>query len=164
MEQPGGGIDPAGAAGRIHPAIGFMPDVKRLFAYHGAEHKTINAYEAGADLTPESVARFSLQHPRCGTAFLLTLVLLSIVVFTALGPLTVPLATGQPNSADPSAGRRCRGIHPVDCQSPGLSAGAMVDQAQSGAAVLDDARAGCIMLEVAIASFQTMRRAEEGCH
>jgi uncharacterized protein YqhQ len=70
-------------------AIGFMPEVKRLFAYHGAEHKTINAYEAGADLTPESVAKFSLQHARCGTAFLLTLVLLSILVFTLLGPLPV---------------------------------------------------------------------------
>jgi uncharacterized protein YqhQ len=68
-------------------AIGFMPDVRRLFAYHGAEHKTINAYEAGAELTPESVARFSLEHPRCGTAFLLTLVLLSILAFTLLGPL-----------------------------------------------------------------------------
>lgn len=68
-------------------AIGFMPDVKRLFGYHGAEHKTINAYEAGAELTPESVAKFSIEHPRCGTAFMLTLVLLSILVFTALGPL-----------------------------------------------------------------------------
>jgi uncharacterized protein YqhQ len=68
-------------------AIGFMPDVKRLFGYHGAEHKTINAFEAGADLTPQSVAKFSLEHPRCGTAFLLTLVLISILVFTALGPL-----------------------------------------------------------------------------
>ena len=67
--------------------IGFMPDIKRLFAYHGAEHKTINAYEAGADLSPESVAKFSLEHPRCGTAFLLTLVLFSILVFTGLGPL-----------------------------------------------------------------------------
>ncbi len=70
-------------------AIGFMPDIKRLFAYHGAEHKTINAYEAGAELTPESVARFPLEHARCGTAFMLTLVLLSILVFTALGPLPV---------------------------------------------------------------------------
>ncbi len=70
-------------------AIGFMPDIKRLFAYHGAEHKTINAYEAGAELTPESVARYSLEHPRCGTAFLLTLVLLSVVVFALLGPLPV---------------------------------------------------------------------------
>jgi uncharacterized protein YqhQ len=68
-------------------AIGFMPDVKRLFGYHGAEHKTINAFEAGAELTPESVSKFSLEHPRCGTAFLLTLVLISILVFTALGPL-----------------------------------------------------------------------------
>lgn len=70
-------------------AIGFMPDIRRVFAYHGAEHKTINAFESGADLTPESVARYPLQHARCGTAFLLTLVLLSILVFTALGPLPV---------------------------------------------------------------------------
>jgi len=70
-------------------AIGFMPDIKRLFGYHGAEHKTINAYEAGADLTPESVARFPLEHARCGTAFMLTLVLLSILVFTLLGPLPI---------------------------------------------------------------------------
>ena len=70
-------------------AIGFMPDVKRLFGYHGAEHKTINAFEAGAELTPESVAKFPLQHARCGTAFMLTLVLLSILVFTALGPLPI---------------------------------------------------------------------------
>ncbi|MGZ9223889.1 MAG: DUF1385 domain-containing protein [Anaerolineales bacterium] len=70
-------------------AISFMPDVKRLFGYHGAEHKTINAYEAGAELTPESVAKFSLEHPRCGTAFILTLVLVSILVFTALGPLSM---------------------------------------------------------------------------
>jgi len=70
-------------------AIGFMPDVRRLFMYHGAEHKTINAYEAGAELTPESVAKFSLEHPRCGTAFMLTLVLFSILLFTALGPLPI---------------------------------------------------------------------------
>ncbi len=68
-------------------AIGRLPEVRRLFAYHGAEHKTINAYEAGAVLSPEAVARFPLEHPRCGTAFLLTLVLLSILVFPALGPL-----------------------------------------------------------------------------
>jgi uncharacterized protein YqhQ len=68
-------------------AIGFLPDIKRVFAYHGAEHKTINAYEAGAELTPDSVAAFSLEHPRCGTAFLLTLVLFSVLLFSALGPL-----------------------------------------------------------------------------
>ncbi len=70
-------------------AIGFMEDIRRVYAYHGAEHKTINAYEAGAELTPESVARYSLEHPRCGTAFLLTLVLVSILLFTALGPMSL---------------------------------------------------------------------------
>ncbi len=68
-------------------AIGFMPDVKRLFGYHGAEHKTINAYEAGAELTPQSVARFPLEHPRCGTAFLLTVVVISIIMYSFLPPL-----------------------------------------------------------------------------
>jgi uncharacterized protein YqhQ len=68
-------------------AISFMPDVKRLFMYHGAEHKTINAFEAGAELTPEVVAKYPIEHARCGTAFLLTLFLLSIVIFTLLGPL-----------------------------------------------------------------------------
>jgi uncharacterized protein YqhQ len=67
--------------------IGLLPDVKRLFGYHGAEHKTIHAFEAGAELTPRSVARFPLEHPRCGTAFLLTVVIFSIVIFALLGPL-----------------------------------------------------------------------------
>ena len=69
--------------------IGQIPEIKRVFMYHGAEHKTINAFEDGADLTPETVAHYSLQHPRCGTAFLLTLVLLSILVFTLVGPLPI---------------------------------------------------------------------------
>jgi len=67
--------------------IGRMADIKRLFGYHGAEHKTINAYEAGAELTPASVARFPLEHPRCGTAFLLTVVIISILLYSLLPPL-----------------------------------------------------------------------------
>jgi uncharacterized protein YqhQ len=67
--------------------VGFMPDIRRVFAYHGAEHKTINAFEAGVELTPENVAKYSVEHPRCGTAFLLTLVVLSVLVFALLGPL-----------------------------------------------------------------------------
>jgi uncharacterized protein YqhQ len=67
--------------------VGKLPDIRRVFAYHGAEHKTINAFEAESELTPECVARFSVEHPRCGTAFLLTLVLLSVVLFSLLGPL-----------------------------------------------------------------------------
>jgi uncharacterized protein YqhQ len=68
-------------------AIGFMPEIRRVFGYHGAEHKTINAFENNAQLTPDVVAKYTTVHPRCGTAFLLTLVLLSIIVFAFLGPL-----------------------------------------------------------------------------
>ena len=67
--------------------IGFAPDIARVFAYHGAEHKTINAFEAGAELTPATIAKYSVEHPRCGTAFLLTLMVLSLFFFTILGPL-----------------------------------------------------------------------------
>ena len=69
--------------------IGRLEDIDRVFQYHGAEHKTINAFEANSELTPEKVARFSLEHPRCGTSFLLTLVLFSIIFFAALGPLGI---------------------------------------------------------------------------
>lgn len=69
--------------------IGKSADIARVFGYHGAEHKTINAFEAGETLTPENVAKYSLEHPRCGTSFLLTVVVLSILVFSLLGPLPV---------------------------------------------------------------------------
>lgn len=62
-------------------AIAFMPDIRRVFAYHGAEHKTINAYEAGALLTPESVGRFTTAHTRCGTSFMLSVMIIAILVF-----------------------------------------------------------------------------------
>jgi len=66
-------------------AIGYIPDIRRVFGYHGAEHKTINTYEAGDELTVEAVGRHSLVHPRCGTAFLLVVMVVSILVFSALG-------------------------------------------------------------------------------
>jgi uncharacterized protein YqhQ len=62
-----------------------MPEIRRVFAYHGAEHKAIHAWEAGDDLTVERVRRYPLEHPRCGTGFLLLVMLLSIVVFALLG-------------------------------------------------------------------------------
>jgi uncharacterized protein YqhQ len=71
--------------------IGRLADIKRVFGYHGAEHKTINAYEAGAELSVESVQRFPLAHPRCGTAFLLTVVVMSIFFFAPLNALGMPL-------------------------------------------------------------------------
>ncbi|MBM4418872.1 MAG: DUF1385 domain-containing protein [Chloroflexi bacterium] len=66
-------------------AIGRMEEIRRVYQYHGAEHKTINAYEAGAPLTPESVQRFPIEHPRCGTTFLMIVVLVSFVLFSLLG-------------------------------------------------------------------------------
>lgn len=65
--------------------IGQLAEVKRVFGYHGAEHKTINTYEAGVELTVPNVRRFTLLHPRCGTTFLLVVVIVSFVVFSLLG-------------------------------------------------------------------------------
>jgi uncharacterized protein YqhQ len=66
-------------------AIGKLDDIKRVFGYHGAEHKAINAYEQGVDLEPEKVSQCSIVHPRCGTAFLLIVMVISIFVFAFVG-------------------------------------------------------------------------------
>jgi uncharacterized protein YqhQ len=65
--------------------ISFLPDLRRVFQYHAAEHKVINAYEAGEELEPQRVQRFSLIHPRCGTAFLLWVMVIAIFVFAFFG-------------------------------------------------------------------------------
>jgi uncharacterized protein YqhQ len=62
-----------------------IKDLRRVFEYHGAEHKTISCFEAGLDLTPENAQRFSRLHPRCGTSFLLIVMVVSIFVFGAVG-------------------------------------------------------------------------------
>lgn len=62
-----------------------MPDLRRVFEYHGAEHKTISCYEADLPLTPENAQRFSRLHPRCGTSFLLIVMIVAIFVFAPLG-------------------------------------------------------------------------------
>jgi uncharacterized protein YqhQ len=67
--------------------ISRMKDLQRVFEYHGAEHKTISCYEAGEQLTPENASRFSRFHPRCGTSFLLLVMVVAIVVFAPLGKL-----------------------------------------------------------------------------
>jgi uncharacterized protein YqhQ len=66
-------------------AISRMKDLQRVFEYHGAEHKTISCYEAGVALTPENAQRFSRLHPRCGTSFLLIVMIVAVVVFAPLG-------------------------------------------------------------------------------
>jgi uncharacterized protein YqhQ len=65
--------------------ISLLPDLRRVFMYHAAEHKAINAYEAGEELEPARVQRFSLIHPRCGTAFLLWVMVIAIFVFAFFG-------------------------------------------------------------------------------
>ena len=142
-------------------AISFMPDVKRLFMYHGAEHKTINAFESGAELTPEVVANYPIEHARCGTAFLLTLVLLSILVFTLLGPmpmfwrlasriLFIPILAGISIEYI-----RWTANH---LDSPFVK---MLIKPNLALQHLTTRTPDLSMLEVAIASFQSMHKAEQ---
>lgn len=70
-------------------AIGKSNEISRVFAYHGAEHQTINAYEKDLDLTVEIIKKQPLAHPRCGTSFLLTVVFISILLFSLIGPLSL---------------------------------------------------------------------------
>ena len=69
--------------------ISLIPDIKRVFAYHGAEHKVVNAYEAGVPLEVESVRNYSTAHARCGTAFLFIVLIVAIFVFALVGQPTL---------------------------------------------------------------------------
>jgi uncharacterized protein YqhQ len=79
-------------------AIGLLPDIRRVFQYHGAEHMSIHAYEAGEALTVANAMGHSVLHPRCGTAFLLVVLVLSILMFTWAIPL-IPLSGALPGYA-----------------------------------------------------------------
>lgn len=141
--------------------IGFMPDVKRLFGYHGAEHKTINAYEAGVELTPENVAKFPLEHPRCGTAFMLTFVLLSILVHSLFGDmefwwrlasrvLLIPVIAGLAVEFIRWTANNLTNPLVRFIIKPNLALQSLTTREPDTS-----------MLEVAIESFNTMRKAEE---
>ncbi len=71
--------------------ISLIPDLRRVFQYHAAEHKAINAYEDGAELSPERVQTYSKIHPRCGTAFLLWVMVIAIFVFAFVGRPSLPV-------------------------------------------------------------------------
>jgi len=143
-------------------AVGFMPDIRRVFGYHGAEHKTINAFEAGAELTPENVSAYSIQHARCGTAFLLTLALLSVLVFTLLGPLPslwwrlgsrillIPVIAGISYEYIRWTARHLDSAIVRAMIKPNLAL-----------QMLTTREPDLKMLEVAIAAFQAMRKAED---
>lgn len=71
--------------------IGRSPDIKRVFEYHGAEHKTIHAYENGDPLDLDSIQQYSPRHPRCGTAFIIIVAMVAFVLFLFLAPLPFPI-------------------------------------------------------------------------
>lgn len=76
--------------------ISMMEDIRRVFQYHGAEHKSVYAFEAGVPLTVENVRQYSTLHPRCGTSFLMFVMLVSIFLFSAVFPLFMPAFDGMP--------------------------------------------------------------------
>ena len=87
------GADPRHASSSAtSPLLSLIPSLRRVFQYHAAEHKAINAYEAGEELTPEIAQRYSLIHPRCGTAFLLWVMVVERLRLRALRP--APSGTG----------------------------------------------------------------------
>ena len=92
------GVVKAGVIVAYMLAIRLWSDVRKVFQYHGAEHKTINAYEAGEELTVENVAKYPTFHPRCGTSFLFALILFSLV-FALLFPLFTYWIAGDPRLA-----------------------------------------------------------------
>lgn len=141
-------------------AIGHLPDMQRVFGYHGAEHQTIHAFEAQAPLTPESASRFPLAHPRCGTAFVLTVAVIAIVLFSLVGPLPigwrilsrlalVPVVAGIAYEVQRLTARHFGNPLVRLVASPGLWLQGLTTRTPDPT-----------MLEVAIAAFQAMRQAE----
>lgn len=75
--------------------ISYLPDIRRVFEYHGAEHKSISTFEAGEELTVENARKFSTYHPRCGTSFIFFLLLVSIIIFSGIFA-SLPIGEGLP--------------------------------------------------------------------
>jgi uncharacterized protein YqhQ len=111
--------------------ISLLPDLRRVFQYHGAEHKAINAYEAGEELEPGIVQRYSLIHPRCGTAFLLWVMVIAIFVFAFFGRpvwywlvaeriLLLPLIAGLAYELIRFAGKHAKNRVVLTLLAPGL--------------------------------------------
>jgi uncharacterized protein YqhQ len=111
--------------------ISLLPDLRRVFQYHAAEHKAINAYEAGEPLEPQVVQRYSLIHPRCGTAFLLWVMVIAVFVFAFFGRpawywliatrvLLLPLIAGLAYELIRFAGKHQRNRALMTLLAPGL--------------------------------------------
>ena len=140
--------------------VGRLPDVRRVFAYHGAEHKTINAFEAGSELVEDRIAAFPREHARCGTAFLLTVVVFSVVLFSLLGPLAllprlisrvllVPILAGVAYEYIRLTGRFSAAPWMKPLLAPNLAMQALTTREPDQG-----------MIEVALAAFRAMQRQE----
>ncbi|MFN8524731.1 MAG: DUF1385 domain-containing protein [Chloroflexota bacterium] len=140
--------------------IGFVPDIRRVFAYHGAEHMTIHAFEAGDPLDTRHIAKHPPEHPRCGTAFLLLVVAISIVIFSLVGTpdwwiriasriVGIPIIAGIAYEVLKLGGRYAE--HPAMrlIVGPGLLLQKLTTRQPEPA-----------MIEVAVAAFQELRRVE----
>ena len=122
-------------------AISRLAHLQRVFQYHGAEHKTISCYEAGLPLTPENAQRFSRLHPRCGTSFMLIVMIVAVVVFAPLGtPAWYWLFASRVHRHPARRRARVRG-HQVVRAQPLQALGARADAAGHEAPAADDARA-----------------------
>ena len=142
-------------------AIGLMPDIRRVFAYHGAEHKTINAYEDGATLEPAAVAKYSTAHTRCGTGFLLIVLVIYILITAPMGrpPLlirlvsrlvTIPIVAGISYELMKYGARHYDNPLVKALVAPGLALQRLTTREPDES-----------MLEVAIASLKSVLAAEE---
>lgn len=142
--------------------ISLLPDLRRVFEYHGAEHKTIHAYEHGEPLDVEHVRRFTTRHPRCGTAFLLVVMVVAILVFSLVGKPALPWLVlsrlvGMPIVAGLSyeviryAGRHQKGTFARIVSWPGLALQRLTTREPDVAEV-----------EVAIAVLREVLRVEAG--
>ena len=142
--------------------ISMLPDLKRVFQYHAAEHKAINALEAGEELTPENEQRHSLIHPRCGTAFLLWVMVIGIFVFAFVGQpawywlitsriLLLPVIAGIAYELIRFAGRHSDNRILMALLAPGLWLQRLTTREPS----LDQ-------IEVSISALQEVLRAEGG--
>ena len=112
--------------------VSLMDDMKKIWQYHGAEHKTIHCYENGKDLTVENVKTFSTKHPRCGTSFMFLVMIIAILVFSLvpkydffvynalLRLLLIPLVAGISYEILKFAGRRTDWILMKIINTPGL--------------------------------------------
>ena len=143
-------------------AIGLWPEVRRVYAYHGAEHKTIHAFEAGAQLDPSTIAAFPREHPRCGTAFLLTVVVISILLFALLGPMPLLPRLASRVLLIPVVASLAYEYIRLTARWSGSFWGRLLAAPNLAMQRLTTREPTADMVEVAVSAFDAMRRGEAG--